>query len=267
MIPGVVRTPAFLACILYGALAGCAKPTTAVYQGGWDGQATQWEVPPSRLVTGADGGVGAGGDPGLPGGSSGNLPVCTRDGQGHCCYEDKPGRPSGFPKCTWQRLSMGESTVITTAFKKDEKVTLPVTVTLTGMTPATFASYEECVDAPIGFTLTGPGMEEGRLGGNINHYTLKTDGTWSGGGGGGQSGLVAGRNTLITSRDGAPPPSPGYTLHDGLCAPLKMADVTATIHVFDQIDFEIDGVEYQANFRNHPNGNVTAYYVLITKGF
>jgi hypothetical protein len=261
----VVRKGTLLACILFGNLTGCAKPTSGLYQGAFDGQATEWEVPPSRAVTGADGGTGAGGG-GLPGGSAGNLPVCTKQDQGNCCYEDKPGRPFGNPQCTWQRLLPGESTVIMTAFKKDVKVTLPVVVTLTSVSPATFATYDDCVKAPLGFVLTAPGMKEDRLVGNVSHYDLKSDGTWVGRGGGGQSDLVAARDTEASGRDGGAP-MPSYTLHDGLCKPLQGPEFTASIQVFDQIDFTIDGVEYSANFRSNPNGGVTSYYVVIDKGF
>jgi hypothetical protein len=262
-----VRIRALLACILLGAVAGCAKPEPGLYSSAFDGQATQWEAPPGRVVTGADGGVGAGGDPGLPGGGpGGNLAVCTKDGQGNCCYDGKAGRPTGFPRCGWQRLAPNESAVITAAFKKDEKVTLPVTVTLTSVSPASFATYEECLNTPVGFVLTAPGMQEGRLVGDIFHYDLKSDGTWVGRGGGGQQQLVAGRDTTVTSRDGGAP-APDYTLSEGLCQPLKMAELTASIQVFDQIDFKIDGVEYTTNFSSNPNGGVTGFYAVIAKGF
>jgi hypothetical protein len=249
---------------IVGVIAGCARPDPGVYQGAWDGQATEWEVPPARIVTGADGGTGSGGG-GL--GLGGGLPVCTKSGQTSCCYDDKPGHPVGTPKCGWQRLAPGESVVITAAFKKDQKVTLPVPVTLTSVSPAAFATYDECLKAPIGFVLSGPGIEEGSLGGDISHYHLEASGAWVGEGGGGQSGLVAGRDTQAGARDGGAP-NPTYTLHEGLCQPLMASNVTASISLFDQVDFQIDGVDYRADFRSFANGGgASAFYVIIAKGF
>jgi hypothetical protein len=245
-------------------LGACAKPGDAIYQSAWDGQANQWEAPPSRVVSdngGAGGGVGSGG--GLAGGG---YPVCTKADQPNCCYDDKPGHPTGFPECTWQRLAPGESTTITAAYKGDQKVMLPVPVTLTSVSPAAFATYDECLHTPFGFVLSGPGMQEGRLVGNIAEYDVKTSGLWVGRGGGGEQQLVVGRDSDLTSRDG-PPPAPDYTRGEGLCAPLMDAGYAGSVEYFDQLDFKIDGVDYRTDFRTNPNGVVTGYYVMVQKGF
>jgi hypothetical protein len=263
--PGVVRT-GLSAILVVAALGGCGKPTEAVYQSAWDGQASQWEPPPSRMVGGGGGGgAGAGEGPGIGGGLSG-YSACTKQDQPNCCYDDKPGHPSGSPKCTWKRLSPGESTTITAGYKDGQKVTLPVPLTLTSVSPPAYATYDECLHATLGFILSGPGMEEGHLVGNIAMYDLKTDGLWVGRGGGGEQQLVVGRDTSTTDRDG-PPPSPTYTRWEGLCAPLKEPGFAASVEYFDQIDFEIDGVKYTTDFRTNPNGAVTGYYVVVQKGF
>jgi hypothetical protein len=233
-----------------------------VYQSAWDGQASQWEPPPSRMVSAGGGGTGGPGAPGL----GGSTLVCTKQDQLGCCYDDKSGHPSGFPKCTWQRLSPGESTTITAAYKDGQKVTLPVPLTLTSVSPPAYATYDECLHSTLGFILSGTGMEEGHLVGNVAMYDLKTNGLWVGRGGGGEQLLVVGRDPSLTDRDG-PPPSPTYTRWEGLCAPLKDAGFAASVEYFDQLDFELGGVQYQANFRTNPNGGVTGYYVLVQKGF
>jgi len=261
------RAAALAALVLAGA---CARPTEAVYQQPWNGQDSSWDPPPARVVSDRGSGGGAGAGVGQGSGGGGNLPVCTKSGQVNCCYDDKPGSPSGVPKCSWRRLAPGESTVVSTAFQMgpDVPVPLPVVVQLTSASPERFATYDECLNAPIGFVLSGPGLKEGRLGGDIQHYDLKTDGTWVGRGGGGQSGLVAGRDTEVTSRDGGAP-APSYTLHEGLCKPLMAPEFSASIQFFDQVDFTINGIEYRANFRSAPNGSakITGYYVVIQKGF
>jgi hypothetical protein len=265
---GVVRTAMAAVSILVGGIGGlsvgCAKPEAANYQEAWDGQATEFEVPPARVVLVADAGAGSGGGLG-GGGSAGDLTACTRSGQANCCYEDKPGAPTGRPRCSWRRLGPGETTTIVAAFKGNEKITLPVAVTLSGATPARFTTYDDCLKAPVGFVLSAAGMKEGPLVGDISHFTLKTDGTWAGGGGGGASGFVVGRDPGAT-RDGGPP-APTYSLHEGLCQPLQTAEVAASIHFFDQVSFTLGGVEYRAHFDQHPNGGVTGYYVLVGKDF
>jgi hypothetical protein len=261
-----VRTEALSAIFLLGSLWGCAKPGEAVYLSAWDGQASAWEVPPSRSVTNEDGGAGGPGGPGSGGGLGGGYSACTKADQPNCCYDDKPGHPSGFPKCSWQRLSPGESTVITAAYKDNQPVMLPVPVTLTSVAPAAYGTYDDCLHATLGFVLSGQGMEEGRLVGNIAEYDLKTNGLWVGRGGGGEQELVVGRDSATTSRDG-PPPSPSYTRWEGLCSPLKDPGFAASAEYFDQIDFEIDGVKYRTDFRTNPNGGVTGYYVVVQKGF
>jgi hypothetical protein len=253
--------------LLGGILGGCAKPGEAVYQSAWDGQASQWEPPPSRMVGAADGGLSGGvGGPTFGGGLGGWTSVCTKSDQGNCCYDGKSGHPSGIPSCAWQRLAPGESTTISSAFKDGQKVKLPVPVTLTNVSPAAYATYDDCLKAPVGFVLSGAGMEEGELLGDIAHYDLKSNGTWQGRGGGGEIGLVAGRDPQGTGGDGGPA-SPSYTRHEGLCAPLKDTTFTGSIELFDQIDFEIGGVKYTTDFRANPNGGVTGYYVVVQKSF
>jgi hypothetical protein len=255
------------AIILTSAVGGCARPTTAVYQSAFDGQATEWEVPPARTVTESDGGPGGPGGlggPGFSGGLGGWTSICTKSDQPNCCYDGKMGRPTGIPNCTWQRLAPNESTTITAGFKDDVKVMLPVPLTLSSVSPAAFASYDECTKAPLGFVLVGMGLEEGHLVGDIYYYNLKKDGSWRGVGDGGTIGLVAGRNP---QGDGGAV-TPNYTLSDGLCKPL-MEDPSNVGFVvfFDQVDFKIDGVKYTTDFRQNPNGVVTGFYAVIQKGF
>jgi hypothetical protein len=167
------------------------------------------------------------------------------------------------------RLGPGQSVVISSAFQGNAKVTLPVAVELTSASPERFATYDDCLNAPIGFVLAGPGLREGSLVGDISHYDLRTSGTWVGRGGGGQSGLIAGRNTAPGPLPDAGVASPTYTLHEGLCLPLKDTDMQASIQFFDQVDFTIDGVDYATRFDTNPNGaaKVTGFYVQIEKGF
>jgi hypothetical protein len=227
-----------------------------------------WEVAPGRVVVGPDGASTGEGGSGAPATGASHLGVCTKADQGNCCYDEKKG-PAGIPKCSWTRLGTGESTLIVSAFRGKDKVTLPVQLELASATPEAFASYDDCLNAPVGFVLRGPGLRQAPLVGDIAHFDLKTSGTWVGLGGGGQVGLVAARSTTPDPSTDAGVPSPTYTLHDGLCAPLKDADVQASIQLFDQIDFTIDGVDYAANFNANPNGAamVTGYYVQIRKAF
>jgi hypothetical protein len=262
-----VRTGVLSAIILAGALGGCAKPTSAVYLSPWDGEATQWEVPPSRMVSESDGGPGAPGGPGIGGGFGGWTTVCTKSDQPNCCYDGKMGRPTGIPNCGWQGLLPNESTTLVAGYKGDDKVTLPAGLTLTSVSPGKFTTYDECVHAPLGFVLSGAGMKEGHLVGDVYHYMIKKDGSWRGAGNGGTIGLVAGRDPQGSGGDGGPA-SPNYTLSDGLCKPLmEDPSYTASVVFMDQIDFTIDGVDYNTDFRRNPNGVVTGYYVVIQKGF
>jgi hypothetical protein len=217
-------------------------------------------VGPDAGADGTDMGPGGG-----PGGGSSYTTVCARMDQGNCCYDGK--ELSGIPQCGWRRLSRGETAAITSAYKDSAKVTLPAALQLAPEAPASFATHDECVHAPLGFVLSGAALVEEPLVGNIAHYSVQANGTWQGQGGGGQSGLVAASDTTITSRDGSQP-APSYTLSEGLCAPLRDGQAVALVQFFDQIDFTVEGVDYSANFRTHPNGSaVTGYYVLTEKGF
>jgi hypothetical protein len=208
-------------------------------------------------------GAGSGAGWGAGGGA---LPACTKSGQSNCCY-DEAKTISGTPSCHWKQLTPGEAVTVSATFlHKGEKATLPVALTLSSATPGKFASYEECVNQPVGFVLSGAGLGERQLGSTIRHYDLKTDGTWRGQGGGATVGLVAGRDTSGSSLDGGPL-SPKYTLQDGLCAPLKAADTAAVIEFLDQIDFNIAGVDYTLDFGLNKDGQATGYYVVVQKGF
>lgn len=254
------------AIILTWAVGGCAKPTTAIYQSAFDGQATEWEVPPARTVTESDGGPGGPGGPGFGGGLGGWTSICTKSDQPNCCYDGKMGRPTGIPNCSWQRMAPNEATTITAAYKDDVKVTLPG-LTLTSVSPASFASFDECVHAPLGFVLSGAGLEQGELGGDVYFYNVKKDGSWRGAGDGGTLGLVAGRDPQGGGGDGGPA-SPNFTLSEGLCKPfMEDPSYVASVVFFDQVDFTLDGVKYDTDFRRNPNGVVTGYFVVIQKGF
>jgi hypothetical protein len=262
-----VRSAVVAFFVVLGALGGCARPGDAAYLSSWDGEAPGWEGPPPRVVTGADGGVNAGGGGGgLGAGGANNLVQCAKPGQGNCCWPVKNGQADGFPRCDWMPLGPGQSATITAAFKVDAPVTLPVPLSLTGASPSGFASFDECVKAVVGFTLSGPGLEEGQLVGDISHFTLGADGTWHGAGGGGTQSLVAAIDVQASNRDGGIA-GPAYMVGEGLCKELMMMGRTAIIFYFDQIDFTLGGVDYRANFRSNPNGGVGGYYVVIARNF
>jgi hypothetical protein len=257
--------------VLVRAFAGCARPADAVYQAAWDGEASQWEVPPARSVSAPEAGSGSGG-PGAGGGgfvggggSASDLPVCTKQDQLNCCYDDQPGHPYGIPKCTWQRLTPGASVTITALYKDDKKVTAPVALQLTSATPGAFATPDECRSTPVGFILSGPGVEDRNLTSTISEYAIKADGSWVAQGGGATLGLVAGRDTQATGDGGMS--SPVETLGDALCKALTDFDYKASVQFFDGIDFSIAGEPYAAKFRVNPNGKATGYYVQIQRGF
>jgi hypothetical protein len=189
--------------------------------------------------------------------------VCTKPDQGNCCYDGKSGASTGVPSCAWQRLSPGESATVTSASRDGQQVMLPVPVTLTNVSPAAHATYDDCLHAPVGFVLSGAGMQQGELLGDVSHYDLKSDGTWQGRGGGGEMGLVAGRDP----QGAGPGAGPSYTGHEGLCDPLKDPAFAASIELFDEIDFQLDGVKYSTTLRTSPNGSVTGYYLVVQKGF
>jgi hypothetical protein len=192
--------------------------------------------------------------------------ACTRPDQGNCCYDGKSGRPAGIPSCAWQRLSPEESTTISAAFRDGQQVKLPVPVTLTSVSPGGYVTYDDCLHTPVGFVLSGAGVEQGELIGNIAHYDLRSDGTWQGRGGGGEVGLVAGRDSQGDAGNGGAV-MPSYTRHEGLCMPLNDPSFAASIELFDEIEFKIDGVKYSTAFRTNPNGTVSGYYVVVVKGF
>jgi len=224
--------------------------------------------PPVRRVVGPGGAPIAPGD--LDGGSSGSsggaLPVCTKAGQGHCCYDGQ--KLTGIPKCSWRRLGTADSIPISSVFRDKQKGTLPVPATLTSAAPAQFMSKAECEGKPIGFILSAPGVKEGPLSSGISHYYIKEDGTWNYAGGGGTSGLVAARNSdPAFQRDAAQAPSPTYTLHSGLCDPLAKVENRAYVELTANFDFTIDGVPYDTYFDQHPNQNETGYYAVIEKAF
>ena len=240
--------------------AGCRNGTHL----GWDAGGMSWDPAPPRNVVGPDAGlIGTGSGP-----SGSHSAVCAIEGQANCCYDGEKLR--GIPRCGWRRVSPGDSVTITSVYQDDQKVNLPVGLQLTAEVPANFATYEDCVNGPLGFVLSGPALEERPLLGNVEHYDLKPDGTWLYAGGGGQLGLVAASNTELSSRDGSRP-LPSFRLSDGLCTPLRESKAVALIQFFDQIDFTLDGVDYRANFNTHANGEgegrVTGYFVLVEKGF
>jgi hypothetical protein len=255
--------------VMMRVFAGCARPGTAVYQSAWDGEANQWEVPPARLVTAEDAsgggllGPGLGG--GIGGGGVGDLPTCTKMGQVNCCYGNQSGQPQGTPDCGWQRLVPSAAVAITALYKDDMKVTAPVALTLTSVSPLQFLTLDECMNAPVGFIVSGPGVQEGLLGSTIRHYTLLSDGTWKSEGGGGTIGLVAGRDTQATGDGGMAMPK--YTLDEGLCKLLMSAGATAAITFFDGITLQIGGESYEARFNTNPNGPAKGFYAVIQKGF
>ena len=220
----------------------------------------------ARTVIAADaavaGGTGPGGGGIIGGGGVGALPRCTKSDQGNCCYDNV--KLYGTPNCTWQQIGAGQSVTVTAALKDTMKVALPVALTLTSAAHDKFATYEDCVNKPIGFVLRGPGLKEQTLIGNISHNNIKSDGTWTYQGGGGTQSLVAAQDTSAMSSKML---MPTYTLSEGLCKPLKDASHIAAIAFFDQLEFTVDGVEYVANFRTNPNGGVTGYYVVVLKGF
>lgn len=228
----------------------------------------QWEAPPGRTVIDIDaGGTGSGGPGGTSSGGSGSLAACTKADQGNCCYQEDKGL-SGSPRCTWKRLGRGESVSITVVTHKGVKTTPPVPLQLTGAAPDRFASYEDCVNTPIGFVLSGPGLDEEQLGGGVSHFDVKTDGTWQYQGGGGTVGLAAARDTSNSVPPDGGPLTPRYTLGEGLCKPLRdMSGYSAAVAFTDQIDFHIGGEEYSVQLRSNPNGTVTGYYVVVQKGF
>jgi hypothetical protein len=142
-----------------------------------------------------------------------------------------------------------------------------VPVQLTSASPAQFASADDCDNTPVGFVLSGPGVQEGRLGGDIAHFDLLASGAWQGRGGGGQLGLVAGRDTNPHNAPDGGPPSPSYTLQSGLCTPEQGASVQAIVEVIHEIEFTLGGVAYTTNFDTNPNGTTTAYYVQVKKAY
>jgi hypothetical protein len=254
--------------LLPALLAGCAigsSDSSSITS--WDGQVTQWEAAPSRVVVSPDAAVGSGstGGIGVGGGGTGTLPVCTKRDQGNCCYDGK--MLTGSPRCTWLRLGPGGSVTISEATRDGKKTTLPAPLTLTSVAPESFATYDDCIKTPLAFVLTGPGLKEGPLGGDIAHYDLKNTGVWVGRGGGGQSGLVAAVDPGA-SHDGRSP-GPSYFLHEGLCEPLKAVDLTASIQYTDEIDFKIDGNDYtwKGDASSTDPAVVNGFYVVIQKGF
>jgi hypothetical protein len=214
-------------------------------------------------------GTGTSGSSGWIGGiSPSGLPACTKANQANCCYAEGAGF-SGLPKCSWRRLNAGESVTITAAYTRrtNEEKALPTALTLTSVSPAKFETYKECENMPHGFLLSGPGLKEEQNVGNIGHYEIRVDGTWAGGGGGGQHGFSATRNTAPgVTRDG-PPPSPTYTLHSGICDSLAKVEKRSYVGLIQEILFTLDGIEYETHFDKLPNGSDTAYFIVIEKAF
>jgi hypothetical protein len=252
--------------------AGCARPSSGVYLQAWDGEATQWEVPPARTVLAPEAGSGTGGStPGGGGvigggGSASDLPVCTKQDQLRCCYDDQAGHPSGIPKCGWQRLVPGASVAITALYDKDDKkVTAPVGLQLTSASPGAFATLDECKSSRVGFILSGPGVEDRALTSTIRNYAVRADGSWVYQGGGATIGLIAGRDTQATDDGGMT--SPSEQVGEGLCKALTDHDYKASVEFFDGIDFTIGGEDYHAKFATSPNGSATGYYVQIQRNF
>jgi hypothetical protein len=118
---------------------------------------------------GAPGSLGSD-DPGPGSGPGGaatpiGLPECTETLKKGCCYEDST---FNAPKCWWTILAPQASVWITSAYtqydlldhSKDKKVDLPAPLELRNVTPASVGSMQECQDATVGFTLSGPGLRE-----------------------------------------------------------------------------------------------------------
>jgi hypothetical protein len=248
--------------VLVRVFAGCARPTPSVYQPAWDGEASQFEVPPARAVLAADAGGGGAFGPG--GGSASDLPVCTKQDQLGCCYDNQ--RVFGLPRCGWQRLGSGAAVTITELWKDDKKVTAPVPLTLTAVGPDRFDSLEACANTPVGFVLSGPGVEDGELGSTITNYELRSNGAWATLGGGATVGLVAGRDTAGSSDGGGNAPT--FKFGATLCQPpTPDGTYRASIVLFDEIDFKLAGESYHAALKQSPNGAATAYYLLVDKGW
>jgi hypothetical protein len=249
---------------LLGAVGACTRPSPAEYSPRYEGQPTEWDAAPARTVVAVDGG-GSGPGGGTVGGvGGGSQQVCTKTGQTGCCYDDQPGHPRGFPLCGWQRLGPGDAVVVTALLDKDSKpIAAPDGLRLSSISPAQFASFDSCAKDPVGFVLSGTGITQGKLTGDLYIYSIKADGTWQVQGDGGSFGLISGSDPSATGT----PPDVGYMLDAGTCAPF-MDPATAAIAVFfDQIDFKVGDVVYHASFRARPNGGAIGYYAVMAKGY
>ena len=243
------------------ALGACGKNNV---NGVWDSAAMTWEAAPPREIIDARGEGGGGTvDPG--GMMRSFTKLCKETDEPWCCYDGKT--LYGIPLCSWKGMVTGNSVTFDTAYREDQKVTLPDPVTLISPTPDRWASAEDCADKAVGFVLQGKGMSEGSLVSTISYYYVGAGGNWRAAGGGATAGLVVGSNSDPAARgDAAPGSLP--PLEDKLDAEkcTGNAEYIANVVMFDSVSFELDGVKYEADFRRD-EGETKAYYVRIDRGY
>jgi len=177
------------------------------------------------------------------------------------CFTDDE---SGMPKCAWRGMSNGETVTITATPASGAAITLD----LTAVVPAVYTAIEECKSKPVGFLLKKAGTDEGDQP-NIGVYwsLIGTDGSWSGAGNGGVSGMLVGLDPAPATDSGVPR-LPTYALSNH-CDDLYKTGQVALVSLMTVIhDISVGGIKYEADFvaqhaadKTKPSG----YYVAVAR--